>query len=842
MLKQFWNASLNEIFKSLHSTEEGLSHEDVRLRLKKYGSNSISQRDQSHLLIAFLKKFNNPLVLLLIGAAFLSFVLGERGDFLIILCMILLSVSLDFFQEHRAVRAAKKLKKSIATQATVLRDGLTKAIPIEDLVPGDLVLLSAGDLIPADGRLLEARHLYVNQAILTGESYPVEKNAVTSRQKREAVDALNSVFMGTSVLTGDGKMVVCVTGKETLFGQISESLSEAPPPTPFELGTRKFGYLLMKLTVFLVLFVIVANIFILRPWLDTLLFALALAVGMTPEFLPMILSVTLVGGATRLAKEKVIVKRLSAIHDLGSMNVLCTDKTGTLTEAKIELAKHLDTDGKESERVLEIAYLNSFFESGIKSPLDVAILSHESIKVDPWLKLEEIPYDFERRRVSVILENQNDGSRALFIKGAPEDILSLSTHFEDSKNREVLELTQKKREEILALFEAYSEQGFRILGIGWRDAGAIENKEGRYEEAQLVFAGFALFYDPMKGGVVKTIEALRHANIDLKIVTGDNEKVTLHLCKALKFTVRGVLTGSEITHLSEEAFNNKVLNSNLFCRVTPAQKKRIIECFKAQGNVVGYLGDGINDAPSLLSADVGISVDSAADVAREASDLILLKHDLHAVFQGVMEGRRTFANIMKYIRMMTSSNFGNMFSMAGAALFLPFLPMLPLQILLNNFLYDVSETAIPLDSVDEEQLQNPHAWNMKSIVRFMIVMGLISSLFDFVTFFILIKLFQADQMLFQTGWFVESLTTQILIIFVIRTYKPFWKARPHPMLAILSSVLVFVAALIPFTFLAQTFEFVRPPVSFYAVLFMIVCAYLATAEVMKRRLYRYNPF
>lgn len=840
MEKDFWKVPLQHVLQTLQATPEGLTGQEAQRRLRVYGENTVSTSKKRSIFVQFLMKFQNPLIILLLFAAVLAAFWGQKNDFFIILSMVILSVTLDFIQEYRANNAAEKLRESVALQTTVIREGIKKEIDIKYLVPGDVVFLSAGDLVPADGRILEQNHLYVNQSILTGESFPVEKDERDlSATPKDLGSAVNSLFMGTSVLTGDGKMVVCITGKETSFGEISESLSQTPPPTPFEIGTKKFGYLLMRLTFFLALFVVLINLLFLRPWFETVLFALALAVGMTPEFLPMVVSVTLARGAKQLAKKKVIVKRLSAIHDLGSMNVLCTDKTGTLTEAKIKLARHVDCNGEENEQVLKFAYLNSFFETGIKSPLDAAILQHETIDVKDWTKIDEIPYDFERRRVSVLLENK--GERFLCVKGAPEDILSISTQYEDSSDGKVKDLTPVKRAELTELYKDFSSQGFRILGIAWCGVEKKHEKAMLRDEKRLIFSGFAVFYDPLKADVKQTIEKLNKAHVALKIVTGDNEDVTLHLCRELNLPMTGLLMGSEINTLSEEAFRLRVATANLFCRVTPSQKKRIISSLKEQGNIVGYLGDGINDAPSLQNADIGISVENAADVARAAADLILLDRDLSAVYEGVIEGRKTFANIMKYIRMMTSSNFGNMFSMAGATLIIPFLPMLPVQILLNNFMYDISETAIPLDNVDPELLETPRKWEMKSIISFMLLMGPLSSIFDFLTFFVMLKVFQAQEALFQTGWFVESLTTQILIIFVIRTRRSFFKSRANRVLTILSLSLVTLGAIIPFTQLGRDFGFVELPFYFYAVLFLLVIFYLGAGEIAKQWYYKKYP-
>jgi len=574
-----------------------------------------------------------------------------------------------------------------------------------------------------------------------------------------------------------------------------------------------------------------------KPWLESFLFAVALAVGLTPELLPMVVSVTLSRGALLMAKKRVIVKRLAAIQNLGSMDVLCTDKTGTLTEAKIRLEQHVDAQGKPSARVLELAYLNSFFETGLKSPLDEAILEHRDIDVSAWRKIDEVPFDFERRRVSVLLDKGH--GRLLVVKGAPEEIVALCTHYEEQGNDARIPLDKVSRERLHGVHVDLEKEGFRVLGIAWREVPADHPHAVVGDETELVFAGFAGFLDPPKASAGMALSALKASGVSVKIVTGDSELVTQHVCGQLNIPVAGVLTGKEIAALDDAALQVKVEIANLFCRVNPSQKERVILSLKARGHVVGYLGDGINDAPALHSADVGLSVDSAVDVAKEAADMILLDHDLQVLHDGVLEGRRTFGNIMKYIMMGTSSNFGNMFSMAGAALFLPFLPMLPTQILLNNILYDISEVPIPLDQVDPEELREPRVMDMTFIRNFMLVIGPISSLFDFLTFYVMLVILQADEKLFQTGWFVESLCTQVLVIFVIRTRGNPFKSRPHPVLALTSLVIATLGAGLPFTSLGAYFGFVPLPAKFYLILAAMVAVYLLIVELAKNGYYRW---
>ena len=814
----------------------GLSSAEAAARISQYGPNQLKPARQRAILLQFLAHFRNPLVLVLLAASGISALTGDTTGAVIIGLIVLMSVTLDFVQEYRAGRAAEQLAAQVAVTATVLRDGKPCEVPVAELVPGDVVLLSAGDLIPADARVLEADDFFVNQAQLTGEAYPVEKRADPSAKPDSwAPEADNAVFMGSSVVSGSARALIGRTGSGTALGQIADSLALPPPPTAFELGTRHFGLLIMRLTLLLVLFTLLVNVAFHRPLLESFLFAVALAVGLTPELLPMVVSVTLARGALRMAAWKVIVKRPSAIQDMGAMDMLCTDKTGTLTEAKIRLERHVDAMGRDSARVLELAYLNSYFESGLKSPLDDAILQHGEIDISGWRKIDEVHFDFERRRVSVLVERE--GARMLAVKGAPEDTLRLCTHYEGEAGISTL-MDDASRVRIQAQYDALSQEGFRVLGIAWRPVTMDHPHAVVTDETELVFAGFAAFLDPPKDSAGEALAALQASGVAVKIVTGDNELVTRHVCAQLGITVTGVLIGADIQAMNDDALSVKAETANLFCRVNPAQKNRILLALKARGHVVGYLGDGINDAPSLHTADVGISVESAVDVAKQAAAMILLEHDLKVLHAGILEGRRTFGNVMKYIMMATSSNFGNMFSMAAATLFLPFLPMLPMQILLNNLLYDVSEIPLPLDNVDEEDLARPRHWDMAFIRNFMLTIGPISSLFDFLTFYLLMAVLNANEMLFHTGWFVESIATQVLVIFVIRTRRNPLRSRPQPWLTLTSLGVVAMAMLLPFTPAAAWLGFTPLPPLFFGLLAGLVTGYLVLAEAGKRWFYR----
>ncbi|HEY2190419.1 MAG TPA: magnesium-translocating P-type ATPase [Caldimonas sp.] len=815
----------------------GLTAAQASVARARCGPNSLDERPQRSLALQFLARFRNPLVLILLVASAISAATGDVANFVIIALIVLLSVVLDFVQEHRAGRAAERLRASVALHTCVWRDGRAQDIPVAEIVPGDVVLLAAGDRVPADSWVLEARDFFVNQGLLTGESYPVEKRPGTlAAESCELQQADNAVFMGSSVVSGSARVRVVATGRSTVLGEIAHGIQAEPPPTAFELGLHRFGLLIMRVTLLLVLFVLLVNVVLQRPLLDSFLFAVALAVGLTPELLPMVVSVTLSRGALRMAGRRVIVKRLAAIQDLGAMDVLCTDKTGTLTEAKISLALCADADGCDNERVLMLAHLNSVFESGLKSPLDEAILARP-VDTGAWRKVDEVPFDFERRRVSVLVDRGD--ARWLVVKGAPDDVLGLCNRFEQDEGRMQTALDAAARERLHERCWALERDGLRVLGVAWRNVPAGHAHADVRDEDELVFAGFAAFIDPPKPGAAAALAALAKSGVKVKIVSGDSELVTQHLCGLLKLPVAGVLTGREIAAMDDVTLRARVERTTLFCRTNPAQKNRIILALKARGHVVGYLGDGINDAPPLRSADVGLTVDSAADVAREVADMVMLEHDLGVLHEGVLEGRRTFGNVMKYIMMGTSSNFGNMLSMAGASLFLPFLPMLPTQILLNNILYDLSEAAIPLDQVDASDLRRPRTLDMRFIRRYMALFGVISSLFDALTFWLLLRVLHADETLFRTGWFVESLVTQVLVIFVIRTRGAPWASRPSRLLAAASLAVTATALALPFTPVGALFRFEPPPAVFFVWLAGMLLAYLALVEAAKRFFYRH---
>lgn len=828
----FWTRPLAQTLALLECRTDGLTTAGAAARLRRAGPNLVRQQSRRSLLRQLAARLRNPLVMILLGAAVLSAITGDRASFAIIAVVVVLSVVLDTVQEHRAATTAERLRLSVGLSERVLRDGVERLVAAAEIVPGDIVRLAAGDLVPADGLVLEARDFFVNEALLTGESYPCEKRPAGDVHS----DTAQVAFAGSSVVSGAATMLVVETGPRTQLGHIAETLRTPPPPAALERGAHQFGMMIIRLTVPLVLFVLMVDLAFQRPTLESFQFALALAVGLTPELLPMVLSVTLARGAVRLAARRVIVKRLAAIHDLGGMDVLCTDKTGTLTEARISLIGHVGPDGGDSTRVFELAWLNSRFETGLRSPLDAAVLERPWAQGEAWRKIDEIPFGFERRRVSVLVER--DGERLLIAKGAPEDVLALCDRVDAEGAPQRLD--QAGRTKILATFERLSRQGYRLLGVAWRPAADGQARAVIADEAGLIFAGFAVFVDPPKASARAAIDGLHRLGVATKVVTGDNEFVARHVCTEIGIAVDAMLTGAELEQLSDEALLARVERVDLFCRVTPAQKHRVILALKRRGHTVGYLGDGINDAPSLHGADVGISVEGAVDVAKDAADLILLERDLGVIEAGVREGRRTYANIMKYVMMGTSSNFGNMCSMAAASVLLPFLPMQPIQVLLNNLLYDLSEVPIPLDEVDAEALATPQRWDIGFIRGFMLALGSLSSLFDLLTFGILLWGFEAGMAEFQTGWFVESLATQVLVIFIIRTGGNPLRARPHPLLTAAALGAVALAVALPYLPVGAWFGLVPLPPGFLAALAGLTIGYLVLAQLAKTAFLRFH--
>jgi Mg2+-importing ATPase len=817
--------AIDQLFARLDSSAAGLSTEEAQRRIDRFGPNEPGVVRKSGPLAVFLRFCANPLVIILLFATVVSAVLGQIVDAVIICLIVALSVILNFFQAFRSQKAVEKLHAEVAPTATVLRDGSWVEMPRREIVPGDVVRLSAGDLIPADARLLESRDLHVQQAALTGESLPVEKFAKGDGEN----DRL--VFLGTSVVSGSATAMVFATGRETEFGDIALRLAERPPETEFERGARQFGFLIMETVFFLVLFIMLVNIGLHRNALESLLFAVALAVGLTPEFLPMITTVTLSAGAVRMARNKVIVKHLAAIQNFGSIDVLCTDKTGTLTTGEMRLDRSLDPTGRPSDRALFLAFLNSRFETGIKSPLEAAILKHGGFSAEGYRKTDEIPFDFERRMLSIVAEK--DGRYLLITKGAPETLLAACTTYDDSGGSRSLDDSMRVRCE--DLHRELGREGLRVLAVASRP---VPRGEGLTiaDECDLSLAGFLTFADPPIASAAEAVAAMRRDGVEVKVLTGDGELVARHVCSQVGIDTERIVLGDEIARLDDDELAHVAQEYAIFARVSPAQKNRIIRALKTRGHVVGFMGDGINDSPSLRAADVGISVAHAVDVAKEAAEIILLESSLNVLHNGIIEGRKAFGNVFKYLLMGTSSNFGNMFSMAGATLFLPFLPMLPTQILLNNFLYDLAQVTIPTDNVDRAYIVKPQHWDISLIRNFMLLIGPISSIYDFLTFFILLKVFQAGEALFHTGWFVESLATQTLVLFVIRTVGRPWSDRPSAPLAITTIAIVMVGAWLPFSPLARDLGFTPLPLGFFIFLMVATATYLILVEIAKRYL------
>lgn len=823
-------------FGDVAATWTGLSSEEARLRLERFGPNDPAASKGRSRVLEVLLLFANPLVAILLIAAVASAFLGQVVDAVIITTIVVLGAAINFVQTWRSGQAIERLRARVTLTATLLRDRRWQEVPRRDVVPGDIFRLSAGDLIPSDARLLWSRDLFVQQAALTGESMPAEKDADPLAPSSRDAEARHMVFLGTSVVSGAALAEATATGVHTVFGDIALRLAARPPETEFERGLRQFGLLISRVVFFLVLLILVVSLALRHNALESLLFAVALAVGLTPEFLPMISSVTLARGAVRMAREKVIVKQLAAIQNFGSIDVLCTDKTGTLTTGVMELERSFDAFGQASPRPLQLAWLNSSFETGIRSPLDTAILKQPGERAG-FQKKDEIPFDFERRRLSIVVERTLAGQppeRLLVTKGAPEGILALGIQAESGDR--LLPMEDALREQVRQTFSAASRQGLRVLAVAWRrlDSPAPVSAS---DEHSLILAGFLAFSDPPLPDAASALADLRNDGVQVKIITGDNELVTRHVCDQVGIDGGEVVLGTELFTMSDSALAHVVEHVHVFARVSPAQKSRILMALKHRGHVVGYLGDGINDAPSLRIADVGISVASAVDVARDAAELILLEPGLRVLHRGIREGRKASGNVNKYLLMGTSSNFGNMLSMAAASLFLPFLPMLPTQILLNNFLYDLAQITIPTDRVDPSWIAQPHRWDIRLIRNFMLFIGPISSLYDFLTFWVMLKIFHAGESLFHTGWFVESLATQTLVLFVIRTMHAPWRSRPSRALTATTLTVAAIGIALPFSPLSAILGFTPLPADYFAFLAAATVTYLMLVELAKRRLW-----
>ncbi len=838
-LAVFCNLSAPEVFEKLGSNPQGLTTAQAQQLLDRVEPNSFSTRQRLSQLRLLLNQFNSPIIIILLFAAILSIFLGDITDAVIILAIVLASGLLGFWQERGAANALEKLLAVVQTKTTVMRDGNQVKIPLEEVVPGDVVLVQAGATIPGDCLIYESNDLFVDEAALTGETYPVEKKTGPVPAQTPLKERTNLLFMGTHVVSGSATAVVAHTGAATEFGKVSEHLRLRPPETGFEQGIRHFGYFLMEVTLVLIVIIFALNVYLDRPVLDSFLFSLALAVGLTPQLLPAIISINLAQGAKQMARHKVIVKRLSSIENFGSMNMLCSDKTGTLTEGRVKVESTLDIKGQASEKVALYACLNASLESGYLNPIDEAIRQNRTFDLSVYHKLDEVPYDFIRKRLSILVNVTKDSQNVMVTKGALQNILDVCTQAE-VENGQLAEL-ETLNAQIQSKFEELSQSGFRVLGLAYRNIGT-ETRIEKEAETGMTFLGFIVLADPPKVGIGDTIKQLEQLGVTLKVITGDNKAVAAHLGQQVGLAGAKILTGSDLHKMSTEALTNQVTEVDIFAEIEPNQKERIILALKKAGHVVGYMGDGINDASALHAADVGISVESAVDVAREAADIVLLEKGLDVLIEGVKQGRITFANTLKYVFMATSANFGNMFSMAGASLFLPFLPLLPKQILLANLMTDFPETAIATDNVDPAWTAKPRRWDIKFIRNFMLTFGLVSSIFDFLTFGVLLIILGATPEQFRAGWFVESVISASLIVLVIRTSGPFYRSKPGKTLLIATLIVDVITVLVPYSPFASFLGFSALPPLFLLMLGIILVLYMFTAEIAKRFFYRWMSF
>ncbi|MGA2407195.1 MAG: magnesium-translocating P-type ATPase [Bacteroidales bacterium] len=833
----FWSASITELLNNLQATDGGLTTEDAKKHLAIYGANRLKPQKRSDAFTLLVSQFKSPIILILIFATGLSLFLHNIVDASIILAIVVISGLLGFWQEHGASNAVEKLLAIVQIKAALLRDGDQQEIHIEEVVPGDIVILNAGDIVPGDCLLLESKDLFVDEAMLTGETFPVEKAVSVLTADTALAKRTNAVWMGTHIVSGSAKALVTLTGKNTEFGKVSERLKLKAPETEFEHGIRRFGYFLGEVTLFLVVIIFAINVYLHRPVLESFLFSLALAVGLTPQLLPAIISINLAHGAKKMAQKKVIVKRLASIENFGSMNVICSDKTGTLTEGTVQVESALDVNGKANEKVFLFAYLNAFYETGFTNPIDQAILNYRKIDLSGYRKLDEIPYDFLRKRLSIAVTQGN--AHLMLTKGALENILEVCSSVETNEGNIVDIISMKDK--IQKHFEEFSNKGFRTIGIAYRNMPA-ESLIDKSDEKDMTFLGFLTLFDPPKANIIETIASLKNLGVSLKIITGDNHLVAASLSKKMGLSDNKILAGPELRRMSDGALLRRVGTVDVFAEIEPNQKERIIIAMRKAGNVVGYMGDGINDASALHAADVGISVDTAADVAKDAADIVLLEKDLGVLVEGVREGRTTFANTLKYVFMATSANFGNMFSMAGVSLFIPFLPLLPKQILLTNLMTDFPEMAIATDSVDEQMIDYPRRWDIKAIRKFMITFGLVSSVFDYLTFGLLLLVLHANEGQFRTGWFLESVISASVIVLVIRSRKPFFRSRTGKYLLIATLSIAVITLILPFTQLGNVFGFSPLTLSTYLFLMLIVVVYILAAEITKRIFYKKVEF
>ena len=865
--EEYWNIS-NQVLLNILKTspKNGLSSSEANERLSKYGHNIINaHRKTNSSLSLFISQLKSPIIIIFIFTALLTLILEEVENASIILSIVLISSFLGFWQEKNASNAIDKLLSIIKIKSTVLRNGIIEDIPTEDIVPGDIVILNSGDKIPADCKILESKDLFINESTLTGETYPTEKlDSVLLSKNTPLRNRTNSLFMGTFVVSGTAKALVIHSGRETELGAISNRLA-VRQETEFQKGIKTFGYFLVEITLILVISVLVINVYLGRSVLESFLFSLALAIGLTPQLLPAIISVNLSHGAKRMANEKVIVKRLESIENLGSMDILCTDKTGTITRGEMKIHSFLDINRNNNEKVFLYAYLNAIYETGFENPIDKSIKDYKRLDISSdYSKIDEIPYDFIRKRLSIVVSYSDNNSlptnlesknNILITKGALPNILDICSFVEmtDGKIQDIYKLKDKIKD----TFKEFGDKGYRVIGIAYKlieekpttrhlssnhSQSSINSSTHTYlinkdDESNMIFLGFILFFDPLKSGITESLKSIQKLGVSIKIISGDNKYVAKYVAHQIQLTNPAIMTGEEMHHMSSHSLTQKIKDVDIFAEIEPNQKEQIILALRKSGNVVGYMGDGINDTPALHAADASISVDTATDIVKEAADFVLLEKDLMVLAKGIEEGRRTFANTLKYIFMATSANFGNMFSMAGVSLFLPFLPLLPKQVLLVNLLTDIPEMAISTDNVDKEMIEKPRKWNIKFIQKFMLYFGLLSTLFDYITFITLLIILNLSIEQFRTMWFIESVISAASIVLVIRTRGNFYKNRPSKYLIIFTLAIIAVVILVPYTIIGEIFGFVPPQLDYLVIIGGIVLAYVIMGEIVKKKFY-----
>lgn len=840
-MEKFWSYDVDEVLKTIETSKNGLSTEQANERIEKLGQNLFEEKKSASKLMVFINQFKNPITMILIFAAILSIFLKDYSDGIIILIIIMISALLSYNHESKANDAVKKLLSTVSVASAVLRDGKFQELDNSKLTIGDIISVKTGDMIPADCLLIEENSLSMDESSLTGETFPVEKNVEKLEEKTALSQRKNSLWMGTHVISGSGKAVIVNLAKDSEFGKITESLDETETDTDFERGIKDFGNLILQVTTILIGLIFLFNIILNKPFLESFMFALALSVGLTPQMLPAIISVNLSQGAKRMSAQGVIVKKLNSIENFGSMTVMCSDKTGTITKGQVKLESAMDNTGKKSETLVKLAAINSYFQEGYTNPIDQAILDENKNDFSKYEKLFEIPYSFENKLLSVIVNTNNDLSdkNIMITKGALTSVINVcSTYQDDSRNSGNIE---EIKSEIMDLFEKYSSQGYRILGLAYKNIDQ-ENDVSKQKAENMIFRGLLLFIDPLKDDIKDVIEQMNSLGVSLKMITGDNHLIAKNIGSKVGLNPDKILLGEDLNSYSLSQLNKKIMDIDIFAEISPNQKEKIILAYKQAGEIVGYMGDGINDAPAIKQADVGISVDTAADTAKDAASIVLLENSLKVLISGIKEGRRTFINTLKYIFVATSANFGNMFSMAGASLFLKFLPLLPKQILLTNLFTDFPSLQIASDSVDEDWLQSPVTWDMKFIKRFMIIFGITSSVFDYITFIVLLLLFKANEQFFQTGWMLESVISAMVVMLIVRTKRPVIKSKPSNKL-LLAIVLVAIGLIaIIYSPINTYLGLIALPAQALLSMLGISLIYALTAEILKKQFYKHNSF